>query len=94
MCFEFQGLVSGMDCVIGNIVDKLKETGFYDNTLILFSSDVSKQSQNFLRHLSVSENLQECKNYIPFGNLPYKKNQQFSISNVIEALGFQTRIAQ
>jgi arylsulfatase A-like enzyme len=35
------GLVSGMDYVIGIIYNKLKEVGLYDNTYILFSSDVS-----------------------------------------------------
>lgn len=35
------GLVSGLDYAIGKIVDKLKEKGVYDNTYIIFSSDVS-----------------------------------------------------
>lgn len=39
--FDLLGLVSGMDFVIGEIVKKLKDLGMYDNTYILFSSDVS-----------------------------------------------------
>jgi len=35
----YLGLLSGMDYVIGKIVDELKDTGLYDNTIIVFSSD-------------------------------------------------------
>ncbi|ELT93060.1 hypothetical protein CAPTEDRAFT_21969 [Capitella teleta] len=36
---KYLGLVSGMDYIIGGIVDKIKEIGIYENTYILFSSD-------------------------------------------------------
>lgn len=36
---EYYGAVNSMDIAIGRIVDKLKEMGVYDNTLIIFSSD-------------------------------------------------------
>ena len=34
-------MVTGMDNAIGDIVNSLKEKGLYDNSIILFSSDVS-----------------------------------------------------
>ena len=34
-------MVTGMDNAIGDIVNYLKEKGLYDNSIILFSSDVS-----------------------------------------------------
>ena len=34
-------MVTGMDNAIGDIVNTLKEKGLYDNSIILFSSDVS-----------------------------------------------------
>ena len=39
-----------VDCVdqgIGRIIDKLKETGAYDNTIIIFSSDNGASSENY-----------------------------------------------
>jgi hypothetical protein len=35
----YLGLVSGMDYVIGSIVDKLQDIGAYDNTYVFFSAD-------------------------------------------------------
>ena len=37
----FSAMVTGMDIAIGNVVEKLREEGLYDNSIILFSSDVS-----------------------------------------------------
>lgn len=34
-------MVTGMDDAIGKVVSTLKEKGLYDNSIILFSSDVS-----------------------------------------------------
>ena len=34
-------MVTGMDNAIGEIVNSLKDKGLYDNSIILFSSDVS-----------------------------------------------------
>ena len=34
-------MVTGMDKAIGEVVSTLKEKGLYDNSIILFSSDVS-----------------------------------------------------
>lgn len=34
-------MVTGMDIAIGHVVSTLKEKGLYDNSIILFSSDVS-----------------------------------------------------
>ena len=36
---KYLALITGLDHVIGKIVNKLKETGLYENTFILFSSD-------------------------------------------------------
>ena len=35
------GMILAMDEAIGKIVDKLNKTGFLDNAVIVFSSDVS-----------------------------------------------------
>ena len=34
-------MVSALDEAIGNITDQLRETGLYDDTLIVFTADVS-----------------------------------------------------
>ena len=34
-------MVSGVDIAIGRIVDQLKQEGLYEDSIILFSSDVS-----------------------------------------------------
>ena len=39
-----------IDCVdqgVGRIIQKLKETGEYDNTIIIFSSDNGASSENY-----------------------------------------------
>jgi arylsulfatase A-like enzyme len=36
---SYLGLVSGMDYVIGSIVDKLQDVGIYDSTYVFFSAD-------------------------------------------------------
>ena len=36
------GMVSAMDEAIGNITEALKAQGMFENTLILFTADVSK----------------------------------------------------
>lgn len=35
-------MVSALDEAIGNITDQLRESGMYDDTLIVFTSDVSQ----------------------------------------------------
>ena len=37
----FSAMVSGVDIAIGRIVDQLKQEGLYEDSIILFSSDVS-----------------------------------------------------
>ena len=37
----FSAMVSGVDIAIGQIVDQLKQDGLYEDSIILFSSDVS-----------------------------------------------------
>ena len=37
----YSAMVTGMDDAIGRVVRTLKEKGLYDNSIILFSSDVS-----------------------------------------------------
>ena len=37
----FSAMVTGLDRAIGRIVKALREEGLYDNSIILFSSDVS-----------------------------------------------------
>lgn len=41
--------MSALDEAVGNITDQLRESGMYDNTLIVFTSDVS------LVHISVHD---------------------------------------
>ena len=36
----FSAMVSGVDIAIGQIVDQLKQEGLYEDSIILFSSDV------------------------------------------------------
>ncbi len=36
-------MVTAMDDAVGRVVDALKETGAYDNTIIVFTSDVRKK---------------------------------------------------
>ena len=38
----FSAMVTGLDIAIGRIVKALREEGLYDNSIILFSSDVSE----------------------------------------------------
>ena len=40
----FSAMVSGLDIAIGQIVKKLKQEGLYENSIILFSSDVRMRS--------------------------------------------------
>ena len=42
----FSAMVTGLDIAIGRVVEALREKGLYDNSIILFSSDVSDQSWN------------------------------------------------
>ena len=37
----FSAMVTGLDIAIGRIINALREEGLYDNSIILFSSDVS-----------------------------------------------------
>lgn len=37
----FTGMVTAMDSAIGNVVQALKKTDLYNDTLIIFTSDVS-----------------------------------------------------
>lgn len=39
--FSDTGLVSALDDVVGGTVKALKDTGMFDNTIIIFTSDVS-----------------------------------------------------
>ena len=51
----FSAMVSALDIAIGRIVHKLKEEGMYDNSIILFSSDVSAQgSQECINRYQLS----------------------------------------
>lgn len=36
---EFAGMITRLDSYVGEVVEKLKEKGLYDNTIIIFSSD-------------------------------------------------------
>ena len=33
------GMITALDDVVGNVTQKLKEVGIYENTIIIFSSD-------------------------------------------------------
>ena len=33
------GMITALDDIVGNVTQKLKEIGIYENTIILFSSD-------------------------------------------------------
>ena len=37
----FTGMVTALDDAIGNLTESLKQAGLFDNTLIIFTSDVS-----------------------------------------------------
>ncbi|KAM5347421.1 hypothetical protein ACJ41O_010426 [Fusarium nematophilum] len=43
----YSGMVDRMDCNIGRVIDYLKETGEYDNTMILFMSDNGAEGASF-----------------------------------------------
>ena len=47
----FSAMVSGVDIAIGHIVDHLKQEGLYDNSIILFSSDVSILIMQYYEHI-------------------------------------------
>ena len=36
------GMISAMDAAVGELIETLKESGRYENTLIVFTSDVRK----------------------------------------------------
>ena len=38
--FDFTGMVTAMDDAIGNVTDSLKRNGMFEDTLIIFTSDV------------------------------------------------------
>ena len=40
--FYISGMIAQLDHTVGNIVDKLKKTKQYNNTIIIFASDVSE----------------------------------------------------
>ncbi|MFY0601585.1 MAG: sulfatase [Cyclobacteriaceae bacterium] len=46
----YAAMVTGMDAGIGKVIDKLKETGTYDNTLIFFYSDNGGAPENGSRN--------------------------------------------
>ncbi|KAJ8314190.1 hypothetical protein KUTeg_008751, partial [Tegillarca granosa] len=47
---QFSGMVTAMDDAIGNVINTLKKTGMYNETLIIFTSDVSaKHYHNSLK---------------------------------------------
>lgn len=39
---QFLGMVSAMDEAVGRVVDSLKMNGYWENTLLIFTTDVSK----------------------------------------------------
>ena len=39
---SFLGMVTAMDEQVGKIINDLKNTGHYDNSVIVFTTDVSK----------------------------------------------------
>jgi arylsulfatase len=46
----YAGMVDNMDMNIGRIIDHLKETGKYDNTLVVFFSDNGAAAEDFYHH--------------------------------------------
>ena len=48
MCYLMTGLVTGMDNVVGTLVNKLESKGLMDNTYIIFVSDVSPGTDGLL----------------------------------------------
>ena len=51
MLINDTALISNVDDIIGSMVDQLKASGQYDNTLIVFSSDVSSFEFNIFLDL-------------------------------------------
>ena len=48
---SFAGMITNVDVAIGKVVQALKRKGMYDNSVIMFSSDVSRlQSQSICRY--------------------------------------------
>jgi arylsulfatase A-like enzyme len=43
-------MVTAMDEAVGRVVTSLKETGHYDNSVIVFTTDVSKASISLGRY--------------------------------------------
>ena len=55
----YAGMIDNMDMNIGRIIDHLKETGEYDNTLIVFFSDNGAAAEDFYHHPYFGPFLQE-----------------------------------
>ena len=53
----FSAMVSGLDIAIGQIVKKLKQEGLYENSIILFSSDVRMKFCGERKIYSLSDSL-------------------------------------
>ena len=43
----YSAMVAGMDMAVGSVVDALRQYGLYENSIILWSSDVSDRARLF-----------------------------------------------
>ena len=41
----YSAMVAGMDMTVGRVVEALRQYGLYENSIILWSSDVSKRAR-------------------------------------------------
>lgn len=57
------GMIAAMDETVGNITDALKQKGFMDNAILVFTTDVSSESVTSIRNHALLNVMNKCPFY-------------------------------
>ena len=96
--FQFKAMVSMLDEFIGNVEQKLKDTGLYNNTVLIFSSD-NGGDRKFGGNKPLKGNIQvHCSKIMYSLNIMYHIkiayiNETFILSQDLKVLSLKEELA-